>query len=59
VCRDGAAAAICPSEYAKDLAPLPLALRDKLLINLAYFQWAATTYEARACWRWLKELMAV
>jgi len=55
VCRDGAAAAVYPSEITADLAPLDPALRQCYLQNLAWFQWSAS--EAPACWHWLQELL--
>lgn len=39
VCRDGAAAAVCPSEVLPGQAPLGDALRMRFLQNLAWFQW--------------------
>ncbi len=56
VCRDGAAAAICPSVLGADHVPLPVEVRTRFLDNLAWFQW--TPSEAGACWTWLQELMA-
>jgi hypothetical protein len=56
VCRDGAAAAVCPSELTADPQPLPTATRDRFLANLAWFQWDPS--EAAACWRFLLELLA-
>lgn len=56
ICRDGAAAAVCPSEWRDDLRPLDPALRDRFLANLAWFQWAPC--EASACWRWIAEVLA-
>lgn len=57
VCRDGAAAAVCPSTLDPDAAPQPLsaAVRDQFLSNLAWFQWAPS--EAVACWRFLEGLL--
>ncbi len=57
VCRDGAAAAVCPSTWLDDAAPLDPAVRARFLANLAYFQWDLTT-EAPACWAFLRELLA-
>jgi hypothetical protein len=56
ICRDGAAAAVCPSEVPDEPTPLPVEVRDRFLANLAWFQWAP--YEASACWTFLKELLA-
>jgi hypothetical protein len=55
VCRDGAAAAVCPSELPTEPRPLPVDLRDRFLANLAWFQWAPN--ESVACWRFLQELI--
>lgn len=54
VCRDGAAAAVCPSTLA-DATPLDPNVRDRFLANLAYFQWLPT--EASAAWRWVAEML--
>jgi len=57
VCRDGAAAAVYPAGLdTADPAPIPVALRDRFLANLAWFQWAPS--EASACWAWLQEVLA-
>lgn len=56
VCRDGAAAAVCPSELPDEPTPLPVETRDRFLANLAWFQWAP--YEASGCWTFLKELLS-
>jgi hypothetical protein len=54
ICRDGAAAAVCPSELGPDdPQPLPTDVRDRFLANLAWFQWAPT--EASAFWGWAQE----
>lgn len=58
ICRDGAAAAICPSAYAPDVAPLPPTLVDRFLANLAWFQWGKTSGETAGCWRFLQEILA-
>lgn len=55
VCRDGAAAAVCPSVLGDVHQPLPVAVRDRFLANLAWFQWAPG--EASTCWRFLRELL--
>jgi len=55
VCRDGAAAAVCPSEVSDVHQPLDPALRARFLANLAWFQWAPT--EAVAFWQWAMELL--
>lgn len=56
VCKDGAAAAVCPSELPDVPAPLPIEVRDKFIANLSWFQWAPS--EARAMWNFLRELLA-
>lgn len=57
ICRDGAAAAVCPSMLGETLpSPLDPAIRDRFLANLAWFQWAPD--EASTCWRWLREVLA-
>lgn len=57
ICRDGAAAAVCPSTFQQDdPAPLAPAVSDRFLRNLAWFQWAPT--EAKACWAWVREVLA-
>lgn len=56
VCQTGAAAAVCPSTVPAELAPLPAAVRDRFLANLAWWQWAPS--EASACWAWLSEVLA-
>lgn len=56
VCSDGAAAAACPSQWARDLRPLSLTWRLRFLQNLAWFQWAPN--EADQCWAFLRELLA-
>lgn len=57
ICRDGAAAAVCPSSLgAADPQPLAPDLRQRFLANLAWFQWAP--HEAPACWAFLRELLA-
>lgn len=56
VCRDGAAAAVCPSELPDDPRPLDQAVRQRFLANLAWFQWAPS--ESAACWKFLMEALA-
>lgn len=56
VCRDGAAAAVCPSELPETPEPLPIDLRDRFLGNLAWFQWAPS--EADQCWAFVSELFS-
>lgn len=56
VCRDGAAAAVCPSEIPEEPSPLDPDTRDRFLGNLAWFQWAPS--EARQFWAFLIELLA-
>ncbi len=57
VCKDGAAAAVCPAELPAVVAPLSTDLTDRFLANLAWFQWDPMT-EAGACWAWLQELLS-
>lgn len=61
ICQDGAARAVCARELppaAEPLpTPLPLAVRDRFLQNLAWFQWGTTPDEARAFWAWLDALL--
>ncbi len=59
ICKDGAAAAVCPSELpvSGELVPLSTALRDQFLANLAWFQWDLKT-ESAACWAFLRETLA-
>lgn len=54
VCRDGAAAAACPSTLPLQPTPLDHPLRARLLANLAWFQWAPS--EASAAWHFLREV---
>ncbi len=56
VCRDGAAAAVCPSEIPSEIEPLAESMRDRFLANLAWFQWAPS--EAAQCWAFLAELLS-
>lgn len=56
ICRDGAAAAVCPSTWTDDPQPLAVDVRDRFLANLAWFQW--TPGEAPLLWRFLQELLA-
>lgn len=57
ICRDGAAAAICPSTFGvEEPAPLHRPLRDRFLRNLAWFQWAPA--EASTCWSWIREALS-
>jgi hypothetical protein len=55
VCRDGAAAAVCPSELSADPQPLDAATRDRFLANLAWFQWAPN--EVEAFWTFAQETL--
>lgn len=57
VCRDGAAAAVCPSTIPDDPRPLDPEVRRRFLSNLAWFQWDPSR-EAVACWRFLQGLLA-
>lgn len=59
ICRDGAAAAVCPSTWPDDGMPQPLDLHTRMqfLHNLAWFQWDPKT-EAQECWAFLRELLA-
>lgn len=57
ICRDGAAAAVCPSTLGgDDPSPLGRSVRDRFLANLSYFQWAPD--EAVGFWAFLRELLA-
>jgi hypothetical protein len=56
VCHDGAASAVSPATLDGPHEPLPPALRDRFLENLAWFQWAPE--EAPACWQFLKTVLA-
>lgn len=57
ICRDGAAAAVCPPALG-DGDPRPLApeVRDRFLRNLAWFQWQAG--EGAQFWAWVPEVLA-
>jgi len=55
VCRDGAAAAVCPATVTCEPQPLAPKVRDQFLSNLAYFQWAPN--EAGQCWQFLQETL--
>jgi len=55
VCRDGAAAAVCPREWRSDLRPLSPETQRAFLANLAWFQWAPD--EADACWAFIREAL--
>ncbi len=59
ICRDGAAAAVCPSGFPVESDPQPLAqpVRDTFLSNLAWFQWAPAS-ESSQLWAWLREVLA-
>ncbi len=57
VCRDGAAAAVCPAQLPNDPHPLPVEVRDQFLANLSWYQWDLAR-EADACWRFLQETLA-
>jgi hypothetical protein len=57
VCKDGAAAAVCPSELPDEPTPLPVEIRDRFLANLAWFQWNPAT-ESAQMWAWLQELLS-
>lgn len=56
VCKDGAAAAVCPSTLPDQPEPLPIAVRDTFLANLSHFQYAPA--EAGLCWTFLQEILA-
>lgn len=59
ICRDGASAAVCPSELgAEDPQPLPLDVRDRFLGNLAWFQWGPEPSEIRGFWRFVQEQLS-
>lgn len=57
VCKDGAAAAVCPSEVPDRPDPLPATVRDRFLANLAWFQWDLSG-EAKDCWAFLGETLS-
>lgn len=56
VCRDGAAAAVCPGAIGSDHRPMPEEWRRKFLGNLAWFQWRPD--EAPALWRFATEMLS-
>jgi hypothetical protein len=56
ICRDGAAAAVCPADWQAEPRPLEPSVRDRFLANLAWFQWAPE--EASACWAFVREALA-
>jgi hypothetical protein len=56
ICRDGAAAAVCPSTLTDDPRPLAPEIRAQFLANLAYFQWSMQ--EAGLMWRNLLEILS-
>jgi hypothetical protein len=57
ICRDGAAAAVCPAAFGPDdLQPLAPYVRERFLRNLSHFQWEPG--EAPAFWRWVPEVLA-
>jgi hypothetical protein len=56
VCRDGAAAAVCPNLLTDHPEPLSPDVRQRFLANLAWFQWRDD--EAESLWRFLQELLA-
>lgn len=58
MCRDGAAAAVCPSTFPAFGTPQPVApaVRDRFLANLAWYQWAPS--EAKSAWKWITETLA-
>ncbi len=58
ICQDGAAAAVCLSDFPERGDPQPLAqpVRDRFLSNLAWFQWAPAT-EMSQLWAWLREVL--
>lgn len=56
VCRDGAAAAVCPSVLSDQPKPLASDVRTQFLSNLAWFQWSPD--EARSMWTWLNEALS-
>lgn len=59
VCRDGAAAAICPSSLPDvDPRPLPVAWRDQFLFNVSHFQWGTTPDEAAGFWKFATERLS-
>lgn len=56
VCRDGAAAAVCPDVPPSQLTPLSADVRRRFLANLAWFQWAPS--EASGLWRFIQETLS-
>lgn len=58
VCRDGAAAAVCPSTLTDEPTPLATDLRNRFLGNLAWFQWGSTQSESTKFWSFLREVIA-
>ncbi len=58
ICKDGAAAAVCPADFPAIGQPQPLALdvRARFLSNVAWFQWAPN--EAPQLWTWLQAVLA-
>lgn len=56
VCRDGAAAAVCPSTIPDRPEPLAPAVRDRFLANLAHFQYSK--HEAAQFWRFAQEMLS-
>lgn len=57
VCKDGAAAAVCPAELPDAPVPLPTSLRDRFLGNLAWFQYELPR-EARLFWTWAEAVLS-
>lgn len=58
LCKDGAAAAVYGSTWPTSGLPSPIdaRLRDRVLANLAWFQWAPS--EAAGLWAFLEELLS-
>lgn len=57
VCKDGAAAAVCPASLPDhDPQPLAASVRDQFLWNLSWFQWAPE--ESRSFWRFVQGVLA-
>lgn len=56
VCRDGAAAAVCPSTVEAAPRPLAVDVRGRFLANLAWFQYAPS--EAALLWRFAQEALS-
>jgi hypothetical protein len=58
ICRDGAAAAVCPSTLEAEPTPLPVAVRERFLHNLAWFQWGTSPAECAAFWTFAQGMLS-